>query len=260
MDSKGAAQTDGDRLLRQLFDIFINPEIERREEAGVLKGPFTLQSAQIIMNVGQHRIIRLNDEVRAMMQVRRAPGGSSEGGADVYWDEIESIEHFQLTEEDPNAGHATIIRGADGWFVFFDFRYNGQRVAEVLAAADEFLAMATFAKERGYQRAFMESLFATAELTAKAKLLMYPDDAIITTKSHSHIRSRINLESHLGNTDRDFVALLNRLEQERGRARYVGGSLDLEEASMRAMLTTIESTLQHVKAIAPKRINVAAMQ
>lgn len=62
--------------------------------------------------------------------------------------------------------------------------------------------MAAFAKERGCQRNFMEGLFATAE----RKLPIGPDDAIGQTKSHSHIRSRINLESHLGNIDRDFVA------------------------------------------------------
>ena len=156
MNVEEVSQPDGSRFLRELFDIFINPEIERRKTSGTLPANFRLESAQVIMNVGQHRVIRLNDEVRALMKTKVRPDAKPQMGAPVYWDEIEGIEDFQLTEEDPNAGHATILRASDGWLLFFDFRYNGQRVADVLAAADEFLAMSEYAKERHHMRAFME--------------------------------------------------------------------------------------------------------
>jgi hypothetical protein len=253
MDQSERSDIPGDRFLRDLFDIFINPEISRRRAARLLPEAFQLHQAQVIMNVDAPRVIRLNDEVRALMKVKVAPGAGVQKGAQVYWDEIDNIEAFQLTEEDPNAGHATIIRVQNQWLVFFDFRYNAQRVAEVLDAADQFMAMCDHALALGHPRPFMENLFAVAELTAKAKLLMFPDEHVVTSKSHSHIRSKINRESKLGNIDAEFVSILNELERTRGTARYVAGKIVATADAMQAMLTTVKKTLATVKASAPKR-------
>ncbi len=60
----------------------------------------------------------------------------------------------------------------------------------------------------------MDNLFAATELTAKARLLMEPDDRLLGARSDGFIASKANLHSHLGNVDRDFVALLNELAAE----------------------------------------------
>jgi hypothetical protein len=260
MEQSERSDVPGDRFLRDLFDIFINPEISRRRAARLLPEAFQLHQAQVIMNVDAPRVIRLNDEVRALMKVKVAPGPGVQKGAQVYWDEIDNIEDFQLTEEDPNAGHATMIRVQNQWLVFFDFRYNAQRVAEVLDAADQFMAMCDHALALGHPRPFMENLFAVAELTAKAKLLMFPDERVVTSKSHAHIRSKINRESQLGNIDAEFVRVLNELDRKRGTARYVGDRLTLTADEMQTMLGPVKKTLATVKAGAPNRTTLSNAQ
>jgi hypothetical protein len=114
-------------------------------------------------------------------------------GEPIRWDQIERIEDVRLTEHDANAAHITLISvPGKGFGIFFDFRYNGLRVGEHLEGAEEFFATATLAAERGHRRAFAENLFAAAELTAKALLLMLPFVDVAKTKKHGLVASKLN--------------------------------------------------------------------
>ena len=242
------------RFLQQVFDLWVNPEIERRRQAGTLPPSFQLESAQVIMNVGEPTLVRLNIEVRAVMRVVPAvPVKESDKGNPIYWDQISSIEEIQLLDLDPNAGHVTMLKAPKGWAISFDFRYNAQRVQELLQTAEEFLDSAEHAGTQNHPRVFMENLFAAAELTAKARLMMEPDEQLLKAKSHKLIGQKINLEGHLGNVDRDFVRLLNQLTRERGTARYVEGKVDLETNQMASMAGVVRSCLGTVKSSAPVR-------
>jgi hypothetical protein len=239
------------RLLRQIFEFWVNPEIERRRNAGALPPGFALLSAQVILNIGEPTLVRLNEEVRAGMQV--IPNTDVVKGSAVYWDQIKEIKDFQLTDDDPNAGHFTIFWNGKGWLIVFDCRYNAARVGELLKAADEFLAAATYAREHAHGRAFLENLFAAAELTAKARLVQSHDEAVLD--SHKAIHSKINLYGRLGNVDREFVAILNQLGARRGKARYVEGAVGLGDGQMEAMLATVRAVLQTSKDRAPRRFS-----
>jgi hypothetical protein len=121
------------------------------------------------MNLDQARVVRLNEEVKAVMLVKVHDTAKPDmgPGKPVYWDQIEDISDIQITEHDPNAGHVTLVGAPDGrWLVVFDFRYNTERVREVVLAADEFLNAPSFAAKQGYPRAFAENLFAAADRSA----------------------------------------------------------------------------------------------
>jgi hypothetical protein len=237
---------EGSKFFQQLLDIWVKPEIERRRQGGKLPDTFVLESAQVIMNVGSPTVVRLNGEVKAFMKV--VPKGfPGQPGATVYWDEIERVEDFQLTEDDPNAGHATMLRAGDGrWRLFFDFRYNAQRVGELLRAAEEFLAASEYARSCGHPRALMENLFAAAELMAKAELAMQPDERILEARKHKFIGSRINMWARLGNINQEFVDVLNQLLQERGTARYVEGEIEISD-EMDKMVLVVKRQLAVMK-------------
>jgi len=200
--------------------------------------------------------MRLNDEVQAVMWVSVHDKAKAEmvPGKPLYWDQIENIADIQLTNQDPNAGHVTLVGAPDGrWLVVFDFRYNAERVREVVAAAEEFLETAAFAAKEAYSRAFAENLFAAAELTARARLLLMPEPEMLTAKSHRFIAQKINMHARFGNVDRSFVKMHNELGASRGDARYVQGAVMFKPGEMNEMLSVVRSVLNVVKAETPKR-------
>ncbi len=151
------------RTMEDVFRIWINPEVERRQEAGLVTTPFPLEKAQVVLNVDQPVQIRLNDEVKAIMKVdlQEESKRDLKRGQPVLWDMVKSIVDVQLTDEDPNAAHITMIAILGrGWWMHFDFRYNTARVRDTIEAAEQFLAAAEFAGGQAHRRAFAENLFA----------------------------------------------------------------------------------------------------
>lgn len=152
----------------------------------------------------------------------------------------------------------TVIRVGARWLLTFDFRYNAARVDAQVKAAEEFFDAAEHARAKGHVRAFMENLFAATELTAKARLMMSPDEKILTAKNHGFIAVRTNQDGKLGNVDRAFVDLLNRLTRDRGPARYVHGAIELSADEMAAMVDTLRANLELVVRSVPRRAKVGS--
>lgn len=238
-------------LLQQIFEIWINPEVARRIAARTLVAPVNLLFAQVIMNVGKPTRVRLNDEVRARLLVRVTR--DVERGTAVQYGDYDHVQAIELTDDDPNAAHVTIARVKDQWAITFDFRYNAELVSQTLAAASEFLEIAELALARKHLRAFMENLFAAAELVAKSWLLMTPDERVMNTKKHPFIKARINKEAKLGNVDGDFARVLNKLDSQRENARYVKGEVAVSDEEMSRMATVVRSSFEQTRQRAPKR-------
>jgi hypothetical protein len=243
------------RTVDDVFRLFITPEIERRQVAGLAPKPYPLQKAQVVMNVGRPIQVRLNDEVKAVMsvEVEDEVKLNMQIGQPVRWDAIKSIADVRLTEDDPNAAHITMIAvPGRGFGIFFDFRYNAARVAETIEAAEQFWASAGFSATQGHGRAFADNLFSASELTAKAMLLMLPFPELLTSKKHTAVASRLNQFSRSPqNIDRAFVDLHNELGRMRGDARYVAGTVTWTLDEMHEKAAVVRAALDRVKAQAP---------
>ena len=122
------------RLLEQVFSIWITPEIERRRAAGLIGDDWPFIAAQIVFNVGGQNEVRLNDQVKAVLQLK--PTRPIAKGELIRSSDFSEIAGVKLTSLDSNAGHVSIFLHQEKFYVFCDFRYNGQRVRETLAAAD----------------------------------------------------------------------------------------------------------------------------
>jgi uncharacterized protein (UPF0332 family) len=241
--------------LKQAFELWINPEIARRRAAGVLEPDFTVYAAQVIMNVGTPLIVRLNEEIKGVLKGRALRAFTK--GDVAQWDDLAEVHSVELTTEDANAGHMTVILHNAQWFMQFDFRYNAERIASTVAAAREFLDAAAFSAERGNTRAFCDTLFSAIELLAKGTLLMNPDEAILTSKKHDYVASSFNRWGKFGNVDMRFVSLLNRCAQLRLPARYVHRDVTLARDEMNAMLVCAEEMLMQLRQSAPQRASAA---
>jgi hypothetical protein len=244
------------RTIDDAFRLFITPEIERRQAAGLVPTPYRLLKAQVVMNVDRPTEVRLNDEVKAVVfvEVKDELKPNMQAGRPVMWDEIKSISEVRLTDADPNAAHITlIVIPGRGFGLFLDFRYNATRVAATIDAAEQFLAAAIFSAGQCHGRAFAENLFGAAELTAKAMLLMLPFPELLTSKKHTLVAQRLNqVGRYPENVDRAFVELLNDLGPMRGEARYVAGAVSWSSDEMQLKAAVVRTTLDRVKAQAPK--------
>lgn len=235
MNERTSPQSEmGKKMLEQAFDIWINPEIERRQKASCLPDSFNLHMAQIIMNVGVPIEVRLNEEVVAVVQMRATK--PLQEGQLITSDDFSEIMNVELTDLDQDAGHITMILHNDTWLVSFDFRYNAGRITEMLEAAQEFLEVAAIAADQTRLRPFIELLFSATELLAKGLLIIHPDPKIMKTKTHGTIAAKFNLQGKLGNTDPRHVKLVNQLARLRKPARYLTGDFALTIGEAQEML------------------------
>jgi hypothetical protein len=65
LDQKGV-----NRFLEQCFELWINPELEKRKQSGQITESFILNSAEVVMfGDGKPLVVRLNEEVSSIFQV-----------------------------------------------------------------------------------------------------------------------------------------------------------------------------------------------
>ena len=245
----------GERFLHQAWDLWVEPEIQRRRSEGRLPERFSPSKVQVIFNVEPTTPqVRFDDEVRAVASVR--VNRPVTVGEQVMSNDVAEVTDIALTNLDPNAGHLTMLYDGRQWVIRFDFRRNATLSTQTLDAALEFLGCAAYSLRKRYLRAFVDNLYSAAELLAKALLLMFADKAFMEAKKHTAVARRYNLWGKLGNTDPRYVTLLNRLAPLRGPARYLEKDLELTIEEATDMLATAKDMLESLRASVPRRVRI----
>lgn len=228
------------------MEIWITPEVIRRQAADLISRPYDLKAGQIILHAdGRPNEIRLNDEVRALGKVKLKAGIAKKSKGDpVYAHEIEGYESFRLPDdEDPNCGHITIIRFGDQWSIAFDAIYNKGIATAHLSAAKQFITAAQQALASNSLRVFVDTCFSAAELAAKAILLTSPIPGEGHKMTHGRIHARYNIQAKLGNVDSSHKDALNRLATLRGSARYLNNELKFTHDEARVLIKAVEDAI-----------------
>jgi len=218
------------RVFQQVMDIWVNPEIKRRQEKGILAVNFSLKSAQIIFSRNQPNQIRLNEEVKAVL-TSIAKRDIKKGEA-VYEADIGSIEKINLTKEDKNCSHITLLLINKSWVIAFDSTalYNKKetnRAREYLNATIEFFESAKENILNKRLRPFYENCYAVAELCTSAILIMSIDERNIS--NHENRKKELKNWVELGKVKKEFSDTLEQLNNLRYSARYLGGENFKEE-------------------------------
>lgn len=238
------------RTFDHVMEIWFEPEIRRRQDAGTAPKPFPLRAAQVIIYPGNRpHEVRLNEEVEAIGHMKLKDGITKAEGDTVYLHELEGVPSIHLPETaDPNCGHFTLILISDRWYGSFDFRYNKGKATELLAAAEEFFETASDALAAGRLRAAMDNLFSAAELAAKAYVISTPLPGDTEAKSHGIVHSRFNMFSRHGNIESEHRKSFNALAAARATARYVQGALSATPEQVAKWQTDIAGLISHVRA------------
>jgi len=179
----------GSILFKQTMDIWITPEVKRRQEAGKLEVPLNLRAAQVVFCPDTTSTqVRINSEVKAIAQMKLKPGISKKAGEGVFDNEVDGIGHIKLTEEDdPDCGHITLIYFNGEWVLYFDLRYNKAFSMKHVEAAEQFYKAAEFSLNERLWNPFADNLFSAAELAVKSLLLSTPDVDFKKKTSHAAI-------------------------------------------------------------------------
>lgn len=217
------------RTFAHAMELWFEPEILRRQEAGASSVPFRLCAAQVIIYADERpNVVRLNEEVQLIGEMKFRDGVSKNEGDPVYLEDMETLASISLPDtEDPNCGHFTLFRIGDSWYGAFDFRYNKAKSAQLLEAAEEFLATASYALDAGRKRAAVDNLFSAAELAATAFIITTPRPEYREIKKHGHVHTRFNMFARHGNVEAEHRKAYNMLSEQRIKARYVRGKLEL---------------------------------
>lgn len=237
-----------ERYLKQVNEFYVSPELAKRTQNGSLRDNFTLTSFQVVISLDKPVEVRFNNEVKGVLNIE--PKESLSFGDLVPADKIESIKGFKLLKEDANSAHVTYISLPNGSsFLTSDYRYNTLIRKDRLDTSIEFLEAARSALNSSHYRAFHKNLFASMEAGIAALLTSLPDKTYLNTKTHDSWKARINKWGQLGNVNKQFVKLFNRLAQDRNRARYGKFTIDWHKAAemialARQFLETIKTTIQ----------------
>jgi len=246
MEEYNQKKESNQRIFEQFMDLFVTPEVRRRQEIDELARPLDLRAAQIIFFPdGKEPQVRINSEVRAIGKAKLKPGISKKAGEPIFEHEVEGLEEINLTEgDDPNCGHATLIRIADRWIITFDFRYNKALSRKHIETAKEFHESAEFSFNQKNWVSFIDNLFSAAELTAKSILLSMPDRKFSQKARHRDIQTKYNRFADLGNVTPVYRETLNKLYGLRDRARYLKGDVTISEVEARNLLDIVEKMIE----------------
>jgi hypothetical protein len=240
------------RMFAQVFEIWVKPEIIRRQEAGLIPRPFHVHMAQVVFFPQGGLEVRLNQEAKATAQMRLKPGKRNVGDR-IKLSDIEDIEILELPEDDIDCGHITVLSIGDRQLITWNGRYNTGTIEKLLTNADEFLATAEDALRAHRWRAFTENLFSAVELIAKSDMISFSDPLLQKAKSHRTVASTFNRRRKLGGVDSAHVDLLNELYTLRKAARYSTKPFPLEPAAAERMLATARDLRCSVEKSRPRR-------
>ncbi len=241
----------GNKVLQQFMDLFVSPEVKRRQEIGELNKPLDLRAAQIIFFPDERKPkVRINSEVRAIGKVKFKPRISKKSGEPIFEHEIDGLQEINLTEEDdPDCGHATLIRIGSHWTIAFDFRYNKVLSKKLIETAKQFCDSADYSFKQKLWSPFIDNLFSAAELVAKAVLLSMHDTNLRKKATHRGIQTKFNRFADLGPVKAQHSDTLNKLSGLRDQARYLKGQLTISQTKARELLENVKSMIENVKSL-----------
>lgn len=246
LDEADSVEGDLDlKFLKNLMDLFVWPEVARRQAAGQLPTPFGLERFQILMwaDEGRKPQVFLNKEVEIVAHVKLTTPDSIAADGSFPLAAIERVNGITPVNE-PNAAHATFFQLNGSYHLVCDFTYNRARATDHLKRAEEFLAGAQSEIDARRLSTCVELLWSCAELAAIAILLTVPDPDMLAKKSQNHRVRREKFEAHGKLNFPDHATLFKTTEAHRVPARYLEGEVP-DEAELQRLLEDARGLLQY---------------
>jgi hypothetical protein len=237
----------GQTLFEDVVERFVRPHLLKRISSGELASDTLVYKFQVLLHENSHEV-RLNDSVRGSLVVEKAPGRSFAAGDVVTVDDIIGIDSFDPHPDDVGVPHLTGLMHRDGWSLIFALGHGHATRLDFFERGLEFLETAKEAASAGRIGAFVDTALSSCELLAKAELLSSGPtvELVLDKPSHRAVTRPYHAWAALGNTERRFAQLLERLHELRGAGRYVERELKLDDWVVVAILSTLDDMREHV--------------
>lgn len=249
MDTDQHQKEFSENFLKNVFEMWVNPEVVKRKSQEIIDNNFELKAAQIIFPIGSENIVRLNNEVKIILDVAYKPEYKNEGTEIKLSDLLEKVQHIRgmrLTENDIDFGHITVLRVGDVWISSFSFIYDISKSKAFYEKGKKFLKSAKSDIESGNYDPAIESLSVAAENLALARLYLLPDKEIRSSKTHGTIQSKVN--RYAKSTDiinSSYKNAFNTLLKKRDEARY-DVEFSTSENEVKGLATSIEDLAREI--------------
>lgn len=230
------------RTFNQIMQIFILPEIIKRQKNNEIPKPYPLIAAQIVFKVNQTPVIRLNNEAKIKFKAKTSR--KIKKGESISTNDIKNIIKIEKIKEDGNEAHITMLRLKNRWFFTFDFRYNRTTINKFITNANEFLNSSKNDFRQKRWRPFITNLFYCTEILVKCELILHPWPTI--GKKHTYWKAQYNKWYKFGNTNKEYSEVYNQLFDLVNSARYSEDKFKINYNKAKGFLTTIESMLKRV--------------
>ncbi|MDQ3641405.1 MAG: HEPN domain-containing protein [Actinomycetota bacterium] len=234
----------GDALLEQIFDLWVEPELELR---GRPLAREEIVKALVVMTPGRAVRVLLNDEAELMGTVRATRSVSA--GESVTTADFDQVKDIRPVDIDPDSGWVCFVRLGEEIYISFDFRQNRQQAARRLDRGEEFAAAARAALEAGRTAVAVDAAFAAAELAVIAQMLVFgPDERSKRRPPRPHDERSTWFKgwTTLGNAPSEQGVALADLARHRNAARY-GKTVSVRPDHLRHLVETVGNMLRFAR-------------
>ncbi len=238
-DHETTAELDAKQLLAQIYDFWVQPELDRR---GLDIRPEQLTKALIVMAPGRPVGVFFDDEARLVAHVRATRAIAE--GENVTGADFDDLRQLMPASVDPDAGWVCFVRINGNTYVAFDFRRNRGKARRKLDRAGEFLATASASLSAGHTAVAVDTAYAAAELAVTAEMMQMHDDP---ARDHQVKRRWWKDWTELGNAPTEQGRAFAYLAAHRGAARYADRTLTTDAARLERVLETVADTIAHAR-------------
>jgi len=216
----------GQKVLQQVMDHCIIPEITKGKNNGWLKEDFVLKKALIMLTPSGKHKIRFNEKANFWLEISR-PERQINPGDLIYDYDVQNVRKIIPLNLPKNCGWFAVIFLGNRVIGAFDTNYNMDKIKEHFRIAREFYDSALENRKQNRLSPFFEECWAVAEILSACNFLSLGQDY----GSHNINIKKMKNWADLGNIDIKFSKLLEKLNSLRSVARYVNpGNLEKENS------------------------------
>jgi hypothetical protein len=198
-------------VVNSIFDVFIVPELARRNMA---LGRDDIRKVVVELDPDRrHPRVSINENAKIVAHISATREIAA--GEQVTESDINEVFAVMPAEVGPNSGYVVFAIINGNQHIVFDFRYNKERVADLIARAREFLGVA-YQCAADAPAVACDLAFSAAELSVQAQMLLMQQ----RTKSHSDRQDWLDSWADHSNSPLEHSAALRDLHQYRASGRY----------------------------------------
>lgn len=178
-------------FLNNIFVTWLQPELLRRQKESNLPPNFSIKKAQVIFLLDGQQHIRFNDEVKAYILTNKGEASESQN----FDEEDISVKRLDLTDEEQDFAHITLLRVRELWVIAFDFRHRVTDSKRFFELGAEYLKAAELCYKSKKHKSATANLYIAALNLLKARIFLYPDPKVRKVKWHKEMASIIQIHA-----------------------------------------------------------------